>query len=70
MNIGFHAPTRADDPNRRANSIGSAFVGGYLTELGFTAPAIAYMIERGPDEMNWLTSEEARSFGIYVEEWR
>jgi hypothetical protein len=68
--IGFHAPTRADDPDRRADSVGSAFVGGYLAELGFKAGAIAFMTEPGPDEMNWLTSAEARGLGIYIEDWQ
>jgi len=69
-NIGFHAPTRTDDPDRLADSVGSAFVGGYLTELGFTAGAIAFMTEQGPDEMNWLSSDKSRSLGIYVEDWQ
>jgi hypothetical protein len=67
--IGFHAPTRTDDPARAADSVGSAFVGAYLQELGLTAAAIEYMTEAGPDEMNWLTSDEARGLGIYVEQW-
>jgi tetratricopeptide (TPR) repeat protein len=69
-NIGFHAPTRTDDPDRLADSVGSAFVGGYLTELGFTDAAIAYINEPGPDEMNWLSFEKARGLGIYVEDWQ
>ena len=69
VSIGFHAPTRADDPDRKPDSVGSAFVGGYLTEIGFTKTAIAYMTEREPDDMNWLTSGEAKSLGVYVEDW-
>lgn len=67
--IGFHAPTRIDDSDRKPDSVGSAFVGGYLTEIGFTAPAIAFMTVRDPGDMNWLTSTEAQSLGIYVEGW-
>lgn len=67
--IGFHAPTRVDDPDRKADSAGSALVGGYLTELGFRESAIIFMTEKQPDDMNWLKSDGARSLGIYVEDW-
>ncbi len=41
--IGFHAPMKADDISHKVDAVGSAFVGGYLNELGFTKAAIAYM---------------------------
>ena len=67
--IGFHAPTRVDDPERNPDSVGSAVTGGYLNQLGFKTGAIAYMTELGPDEMRWLTPEDAQRLGIYYEVW-
>ncbi|MCP4308477.1 MAG: hypothetical protein GY788_27090 [bacterium] len=66
--IGFHAPTRVDDPDL-ADSVGSALTGGYLNERGFTTGAIAYMTEMQPDEMRWLTPADASELGIYIEIW-
>jgi hypothetical protein len=68
--IGFHAPSRADDPNSRADSAGSAIVGAYLNKLGLPSRAIAYFTEKQPDEMQWLTFEDADRLGIYVKEFR
>jgi hypothetical protein len=67
--IGFHAPTKADDPSRKPSSSHSAVVGGYLNGLGLTDPAIAYLTDRGPDEMEWLKFDRAKLLGIYVEEF-
>ena len=67
--IGFHAPTRVDDPDRLADSVGSALTGSYLAELGLTTGAIAYIMEMGPDEMRWLTPDDAARLGIYTQVW-
>ena len=58
-----------DDPERNPDSVGSAVTGGYLNQLGFKTGAIAYMTELGPDEMRWLTPEDAERLGIYYEVW-
>lgn len=67
--IGFHSPTRRDDVSRQASSVGSAIVNAYLAALGLTTAAIAYLGEASPDDMNWLTSDQARILGIYYKEF-
>jgi hypothetical protein len=64
--IGFHAVYLADDPNRRADSVGNALVGAYLNQLGMTPQAIAYITEVQPQGMRWLSFEDALSIGIAV----
>jgi hypothetical protein len=59
--IGFHAAFRADgQESGRAN----ALVGAYLSRLGFSYRAIAYLTDAPPDEMHWLTPRDAADAGI------
>ena len=59
--IGFHAAFRADgQESGRAN----ALVGAYLSRLGFSYRAIAYLTDAPPDEMHWLTPSDAADAGI------
>jgi formylglycine-generating enzyme required for sulfatase activity len=45
-------------------------VGGYLRDLGLTSAAIEYINEPGPDEMRWLTQEDADTLNIAVRPWQ
>ena len=67
--IGFHAPWKGDASSAEVSSVGSAVVGGYLADLGFTTDAMAYMTAPGPDEMQLLTAADAQRLGIYFEAW-
>jgi hypothetical protein len=65
--VGFHAAFLADDPKHGADSVGNAVVGAYLNELGLAIPAIAYITEAQPDDIQWLTFDDAKRVGIDVE---
>jgi formylglycine-generating enzyme required for sulfatase activity len=68
--IGFHAPWHGDPDRPEASTAGSAVVGGYLRDLGLTSAAIEYINEPGPDEMRWLTPEDADALNIAVRPWQ
>jgi formylglycine-generating enzyme required for sulfatase activity len=68
--IGFHAPWRGDPDRPVASTAGSAIVGGYLRDLGFTSAAIEYINEPGPDELRWLTMDDADRINIAVRPWQ
>ncbi len=68
--IGFHAPWRGDPDRPEASTAGSAVVGGYLRDLGLTSAAIAYINEPGPEEMRWLTLDDAEDLNISVKPWQ
>jgi formylglycine-generating enzyme required for sulfatase activity len=67
--IGFHAPWLGDDDHAEGSTAGSAVVGGYLRDLGLTSAAIRYINEPGPDEMRWLTVEDADELNIALRPW-
>ena len=60
--IGFHAAYRSSD--KQESGVANALVGSYLTKLGFSADAIAYMTKAAPASMEWLTKEKAQQYGI------
>lgn len=68
--IGFHAPWHGDPDRPEASTAGSAVVGGYLRDLGLTSAAIEYINEPGPEEMRWLTPEDADALNIAVRPWQ
>jgi chemotaxis protein MotB len=59
--IGFHAAFRADG---QESGSANALIGAYLTRLGFSYQAIAYMTEAPPDGMHWLSPSDAADVGI------
>jgi hypothetical protein len=63
--IGFHAAYRSDD--KQESGVANALVGSYLTKLGFSVEAIAYMTKAAPASMEWLTTEKAQQYGIKFE---
>ncbi len=68
--IGFHAPWHGDPDRPEASTAGSAVVGGYLRDLGLTSAAIEYINEPGPEEMRWLTPEDADALNIALRPWQ
>ena len=60
--IGFHAAYRSYD--KQESGVANALVGSYLTKLGFSVDAIAYMTKAAPASMEWLTKEKAQQYGI------
>jgi hypothetical protein len=62
--IGFHQAYSG--ATRQVSGSGNALVGSYLTRLGLGYAAVFYATSAGPDEMKWLTPEDARQVGIDV----
>jgi hypothetical protein len=62
--IGFHQAYSGD--TRQVSGSGNALVGSYLTRLGLGYAAVLYATSAGPDQMKWMTPEEARQVGIDV----
>jgi outer membrane protein OmpA-like peptidoglycan-associated protein len=59
--IGFHAAFRADG---QESGSANALIGAYLSKLGLSYRAIAYLTDAPPDEMHWLTPSDAADVGI------
>jgi hypothetical protein len=65
--IGFHAVYNNDkNGNKNTSSIGNALVGAYLSQLGLGDKAIIYITEAEPNDMQWLTINDANKIGIQV----
>jgi len=59
--IGFHAAYRKDGTE---SGQANALVGAYLSKLGLSYTAIAYLTESPPDDMSWLHPSDASRVGI------
>jgi hypothetical protein len=60
--VGFHAAFRADDGQESGQA--NALIGAYLSKLGLSYDAIAYMTDAPPDDMRWLTPADAAKYHI------
>lgn len=60
--IGFHAAYRGK--NGEVTSSGNALVGAYVSQLGLTDSAVMFVTAAQPEDMNWLTSNDASRYGI------
>jgi hypothetical protein len=64
--VGFHAGyTLTGDEASTAGSV-NAVIGAYLNGLGLTTEAIRFLTARPPDEIYWLSTEDALSFSIWA----
>jgi hypothetical protein len=65
--VGFHAAYRNDNRRGSAESgMGNALLGAYLSRLGLSDKAVAYITVAAPNEMTWLTQQDAQALGIDV----
>lgn len=62
--VGFHAAYIEHDGNKEETGVGNALVGAYLTNLGLSMDAIIYIEQAHPDQITWLTPEDARRHDI------
>jgi hypothetical protein len=60
--IGFHAAFRVEDGQESGRA--NALIGAYLSRLGLSYQAIAYLTEASPDDMQWLNPDDAAKVGI------
>ncbi len=64
--VGFHAAYVVEGGKKEETGAGNALVGAYLSHLGLSYEAIVYITEKPPDDVTWLTRDDARRFGIDV----
>jgi hypothetical protein len=64
--IGFHAAFSIENGVVTETGAGNALVGAYLSRLGLSDAAILYIEQAHPNQINWLTKEDAREVGIEV----
>jgi hypothetical protein len=64
--VGFHAAYTGSGDDARETGAGNALVGAYLTKLGLSYEAILYATSKAPDDMQWLSADDARRLGIEI----
>ena len=64
--IGFHAAYVDGRSGPRESGVGNALVGAYLNGHGLAEKAVIYLTSTPPDDIQWLTMEDARKLEISV----
>jgi hypothetical protein len=65
--VGFHAIYIEDEGGKKIpTGVGNALVGSYLSNLGLNDSVVAFVSEASPDEIKWLTKEDADKIGLPV----
>ena len=62
--VGFHAASSTEFGG--PSSMGNAAIGAYLNQLNLPLKAILYFTEPQPDQIRWLTFDDAEKYGIEV----
>jgi hypothetical protein len=64
--VGFHAAYVEEGGAKVESGVGNALVGAYLNNLGMSAETIIYIEMAQPDQITWLTREDAQRLGLAV----
>jgi hypothetical protein len=64
--VGFHAAYRDGASGPTESGAANAVLGAYLSSIGLSEIAIAYITTAAPNSMTWLTLQEAAKYGIDV----
>ena len=64
--VGFHVAYIQDQDGIKETGQGNALAGAYLNQLGLPQSAVLYVTAAAPQEMNWLSADEAKKIGIEV----
>jgi hypothetical protein len=64
--VGFHAAFTIENGQDTVSSVANAQVGAYLSQLGLSSSAITYITAPQPNEIRWLTFDDAAQIGIEV----
>jgi hypothetical protein len=62
--VGFHAAYTVSGDDARESGVANAVIGGYLTKLGLSFQAIVFATVAPPDEIKWLSPDDAKRIGI------
>jgi hypothetical protein len=67
--IGFHRVylTTRDRKYFEEDPFGNAYLGNYLGSLGMGFDAVQFIIKAGPDQITFLTAEDAKQLHINFE---
>jgi ATP-dependent protease ClpP protease subunit len=60
--VGFHGAS----VNGQGTGVGNAALGAYLNRIGLSYEAVRYATKAGPDDITYLTPDEAKRVGIEV----
>lgn len=64
--VGFHAAYIDERGELQTSAPANALVGAYVNQLGFPTSVVVYVTAAMPDDMKWLTLEDAEEVGIEV----
>lgn len=65
--VGFHAAYVEVGNRAEETGAGNAVIGAYLHELGLSFDTIFFLTSSPPEDMYWLTFDDAEELGIEVE---
>ena len=65
--VGFHSASIVKDGVATETSVGNALVGAYLNRIGLPDQAVVFITQAAPDDITWLSIEDAERLGIDVE---
>ena len=66
--VGFHAAYQIDAEGKpKTSGSANALIGAYLGDLGLSSEAMIYITDPGPEEMRWLTLDQANEIGIVAQ---
>jgi hypothetical protein len=66
--VGFHSPYYIDKfGNKKSDNTASAWLGGYLKDIGASYSIISYVTSVDGDGIRWLTEPKAKELGLYAE---
>jgi hypothetical protein len=64
--VGFHAAYVQHGRKKTESGVANAVIGAYLNMLGLSIEAIVYIEKAHPDQITWLTTQDANRLGLEV----
>lgn len=64
--VGFHAAYTEHGSEMVTSATANALVGAYVSQLGFPTSVVIYVTQADPEDMQWLTPEDAEELGIDI----
>jgi hypothetical protein len=64
--IGFHAACSIEGGSPAESGVANALVGSYLSGLGLPDEVVIYVTSAHPDEIRWLSLDDAQEIGVNV----
>jgi len=64
--IGFHAAYRMENGKPVETGMGNAEIGAFLAHLGLSREAVRFIASAPPNNMRWMTADDASRLGINI----